>query len=240
MDLSPMSDLSGAPRARMRGATQLLKDILTELDHAAARRMPDPAAGSARSAQPDPEARGPTATLGDVLDRLDERAFGLLLLLLALPCCLPFIYVLPQIVSLPMLALAGQLALGRRSPWLPNRLRRRSFVVADFRHVVERAEKYLGWVERLATPRLKPVTGRGGARLVGLVLLVPIGSIMVPLPGTNTVPGIGVAVAALGLIERDGVLVVLGLLIGFLWVALLLTLGLEAASLIKAWLAAHF
>ncbi len=230
-----MSDQTGAAKP-MRGATRVLKDILGELERLAAARQPDPAPNPAAGAQADPEAKGPTASLGDVLDRLDERAFGLLLLLLALPCCLPFVYVLPQIVALPMMALAGQMAMGRRSPWFPENLRKRSFVVRDFRDVLERSEKYLGWIEKLASPRLRPVTGHGGARLVGLVLLVPIASILTPLPGTNTIPGIGVAIAALGLIERDGVLVILGLLIGFLWVALLLTLGLEAASMIKAWI----
>jgi hypothetical protein len=54
------------------------------------------------------------------------------------------------------------------------------------------------------------------------------------------VPGIGVAVASLGIIERDGVLVIVGLLIGLVWVTLLLFLGLEAASLIRAQFEARF
>ena len=71
-------------------------------------------------------------------------------------------------------------------------------------------------------------------------MLIPAASILVPLPSTNTAPGVGVALAALGLIERDGVLVILGLAIGFAWVTLLLFLGLEAAQLIKAWLEGLF
>ncbi|MFQ5564455.1 MAG: exopolysaccharide biosynthesis protein [Parvularculaceae bacterium] len=206
----------------MTGATRFLRDILDELE---------------RGAPADIDADDPQATLGDVLDRLDERAFGLLLLLLALPCCLPFVYVLPQIVALPMLALAAQLAAGRVHPWLPKRLRARQFSIPAFRRTVERGAKYGGWIERLARPRLRPVTGRFGARLAGALMLIPAASILVPLPSTNTIPGIGVAVAALGLIERDGVLVVLGLLIGFIWVALLVVLGAEAVYLLKSWIA---
>ena len=62
-------------------------------------------------------------TLGELFDALQARAFGILLLVLALPCCLPFVYIIPQIVALPMLLLAGQMAAGRTSPWLPERLR---------------------------------------------------------------------------------------------------------------------
>ncbi len=180
-----------------------------------------------------------SAKLGNLIDRLDERAFGLMLLLLALPCCLPFIYLLPQIVALPMLALAGQLAAGRQHPWLPKALHEREFSIPAFQSVISKSERYLGWVERFARPRLLSLSSDIGVRIVGLLLLVPTASILVPLPSTNTVPGIGVAIASLGLIERDGLLIILGLLIGFFWVALLLFLGVEAVEIIKNWLAAR-
>lgn len=210
----------------MRGATRVLAGVLADL------RTDDAANPSLDADDED----GPHGRLGDIIDRLDERAYGFLILLLALPCCLPFVYILPQIVALPMLALAGQMAAGRPHPWLPKALHDRSFSIPAFEKVLARASRYVGLIERVATPRLKPVTGHFGARIVGLLLLVPTASILVPLPSTNTIPGIGVAITALGLIERDGLLVILGLFIGFLWVALLGFLGLEAASLIKAWI----
>ncbi len=210
----------------MRGATRVLHDILADLKRAA----PENAGGD------ETPAAAPTAALGDIVDRLDERAFGFLLLLLALPCCLPFVYVLPQIVALPMLFLAGQMAMGGRHPWLPEKLHHRRFEIPAFASVLARAEKYVGWLERIATPRFRPVTSHLALRIIGGLMLIPIASILTPLPMTNTVPGIGVAIAALGLIERDGVLVIGGLLIGFIWVFLLIFVGAETLSLVKAWL----
>ena len=58
-------------------------------------------------------------------------------------------------------------------------------------------------------------------RIIGALLIVPCLSILVPLPLTNTVPGIGVALTAIGLIERDALFVVFGLLIALIWVAIL-------------------
>lgn len=169
-------------------------------------------------------------TLGELFDAMEERAYGLLLLLLALPCCLPFVYLLPQIVALPMLVLAGQLALGRQSPWLPQGLRQRRFQVASLVAVIERANPYLKIAEWVAYPRLGIVTNHVGSRVVGALLLVPTASILVPLPLTNTMPGIGVAVASVGLIERDGLLVLAGLVVGLLWVAALVIGGQAAIS----------
>ncbi len=226
---APSSDetLADADRSQpARGATRVLAAILADLRTNA----------DANPALETDGKDGPQGRLGDIIDRLDERAYGFLILLLALPCCLPFVYLLPQIVALPMLALAAQMALGRRHPWLPKALHDRSFSIPAFEKVLARAGRYVGLIERVARPRLKPVTSHFSTRIIGFLLLIPTASILVPLPSTNTIPGIGVAIAALGLIERDGLLVIAGLVIGFAWVGLLGFLGLEAASLIKDWI----
>ena len=207
-----------------RSATHFLRDMMRDLGGTA------PGGETLKPA---------TASFGDVVERLDERAFGLMLLLLALPCCLPFIYLLPQLVALPMLALCGQLAAGRHGPWLPKKLRERRFEVAHFTSVLDKADRYIKFFERFARPRFSFLTDGVGGRVVGAILLVPTASILVPLPSTNTVPGIGVAIASVGLVERDGLLVILGLAVGLLWVGLLAFFGLEAASLIKDWISAR-
>ena len=51
-------------------------------------------------------------TLGEVMDRLDERAFGIAILILAVPCLVPALYGVPQIVGVPILLLAAQLLAG--------------------------------------------------------------------------------------------------------------------------------
>lgn len=227
-----------AQKAPLIGVVDLLYAVLDDL---AARGpgFPDPLPQAGDAARPDPQARGATASLGDLVDRLGERGFGLLFFLLALPCVPPFVYVLPQIAALPMLVLAGQMAMGRAAPWLPENIRRRTFSIGDLRRVIERMEKYVRFVERFARPRLRPVTGRGAAPVLGALLLIPAISILVPMVGTNSVPSAGIAVAALGLIARDGVLVILGLLVGVLWpvflVALFLALGTEGLKIAKDW-----
>ncbi|MCI5075295.1 exopolysaccharide biosynthesis protein [Oricola sp.] len=174
--------------------------------------------------------------LGALSDALEERAFALLLLILALPCCLPFVYLLPQIVALPMVFLAWQMARGRRSPWLPETLRRRQLPVKALLDVTARVKRFAGWLERLAHPRLVGLTGLAGMRTLGALLIIPCLSILVPLPLTNTVPGIGVAIASAGLIERDGLFVVLGLLVGLVWVLALVIGGPTIIYFLVDWL----
>ena len=165
-------------------------------------------------------------SLRQIMDRLDERAFGAMLFVLALPCCVPFLYLVPQIVSLPMMALAAQMAWGREEPWLPARLAARKIDRNGLINTARGGRKWFGWVEAIARPRLTFLTGAGPERVIGAVLCVFCASILVPLPMTNTVPGFAVALASFGLIQRDGLLVIVGLVLGSAWVSFLVTVAI--------------
>lgn len=182
------------------------------------------------------EAQGQTVTLGWVLDQLHERAFGLFLLVLALPCCIPFLYGIPQIVSLPLMFVSVQMLLGRRVPWLPARLAARTVSSGDLHSLARRAGPWLRRIEAVSRPRLSVLTRSPMDRLVGAALVLFSASILVPLPGTNTVPGIAVVGVAMGLLQRDGILVLLGVGLGTTWIATLLIAGATLVSLIKTWI----
>lgn len=160
-------------------------------------------------------------TLGAFTHALGERVFGVLLFALAIPVCMPFLYGVPQIVALPMMALALQMAAGREEPWLPKKFAARPMAKADLEKMARGARKWFGWVEALARPRLRWLSGPTAERLVGAVFVLFCASILVPLPATNTTPGIAVALASIGLITRDGLLVLAGLVLGAAWIALL-------------------
>jgi hypothetical protein len=161
-------------------------------------------------------------TLGWLVDQLNERAFGFMLLILALPCCIPFLYGVPQVASLPLLFISAQLALGRHAPWLPDRLRERTISRERLRSMVVRAAPYLRLYERVSRPRLRFLARSPAANIVGLALMLFSASILTPLPLTNTTPGIAVALAALGFLQCDGLAVILGVLLGIVWLSLLI------------------
>ncbi len=234
--IDPIEEAQHEQDAR-QGVVDLFRTIIGDLE----RRWAERHAEESHEGEPFQHA---DAELGEIVDRLDERAFGLLWLLLCLPCIPPFVYVLPQIVSLPMLALGVQMANGRQSPWLPRKFRERRFQLKEFTKVLNICEKYVRWFEAIARPRLPAVTGRLGARILGGLLVIPSLSILLPLIGTNTVPSIGIAIASLGLVQRDGLLVILGMIIALGWVFLLIVVGvffgLELATFVKDWLGSLF
>ena len=177
-----------------------------------------------------------SVTLEWVLGQLHERAFGLFLLILALPCCIPFLYGIPQVVALPLMFVSAQILIGRRVPWLPSRLAQRSVGSTELQSLAQRSGPWLRRIEAVSRPRLGLLTRAPLDKVVGAALVLFSASILVPLPGTNTVPGIAVVAIAMGLLQRDGILVLLGGILGTAWIATLLIAGATLASIIKTWL----
>jgi hypothetical protein len=182
------------------------------------------------------DADGESVTLDWILTQLHERAFGLFLLVLALPCCIPFLYGIPQIVALPLMFVSAQILLGRTSPWLPARLGAREVSKTALQNLADRAQAWLEYIEAISRPRLVMLTRPPLDRIVGIALVLFSASILVPLPGTNTVPGFAVVIVSMGLLQRDGILVLAGTAIGTVWIATLIFAGATLASLAKGWI----
>lgn len=178
---------------------------------------------------------GTSVSLGWVMSQLHEQAFGLFLLILALPCCIPFLYGIPQVVALPLMFVSAQILFGRQTPWLPDRLRAREVTTEGLSNLASRAEPWLHRIETVSRPRLAALTRAPADRAVGLALVLFSASILVPLPSTNTVPGIAVVIVAMGLLQRDGILVMLGALIGTAWIGTLIFAGATLVSLLRPW-----
>ncbi|MEL6324865.1 MAG: exopolysaccharide biosynthesis protein [Pseudomonadota bacterium] len=179
-------------------------------------------------------------TLHEITDRLDERAFGALLFVLALPVSIPFLYGVPQVVAVPMLALVAQMVLGRAEPWLPASLARRTVGKSGLEQMARGSRKWFGWLERFARPRLTFLASAPAERIIGLFLLAFCCSILIPLPATNTMPGIAVAIVSFGLLARDGLLILPGLLLGSAWITGLILVGDRLTDVIRTFVSNLF
>lgn len=171
-------------------------------------------------------------TLGEIFDHLDESAFGAGLFLLALPCCIPFLYGVPQVVAVPMMALALQMLAGRDEPWLPDALARRRIDKDGLTRMARGGRRWMGWIERLIRPRLIGITGPRAQRVVGTFMVLFCASILVPLPLTNTVPGFAVAIMSFGLMQKDGLAVLLGTVLGTGWITALIVGAITGVGLV--------
>ncbi|WP_295167061.1 exopolysaccharide biosynthesis protein [uncultured Brevundimonas sp.] len=162
-------------------------------------------------------------TLHEIRDRLDERAYGLLILLLSIPCLVPGLYGVPQVVGLIVILLAGQMLVGREEPWLPRWFLNLRCKGSWLKAMADFAETKLGWIDRLSRPRLRRFADGPGEKLAAVFMILATVTIVMPL--TNTIPSIALALLSVGLIQRDGLFVLAGCAVTTVWLTLLGALG---------------
>jgi hypothetical protein len=151
-------------------------------------------------------------TLGDMAEFLGDRSIGGLLLVLALPMVLPVPAPgISVLFGVPMIVISVQLALGYRRVWLPARLAWRSVPRSTFLTIVDRVLPTLRRLERIVRPRAGWLAGPWARVPVGIICLVLAIIIALPVPLGHVVPGTAISVLALGLIERDGIAIALGI-----------------------------
>ena len=162
-------------------------------------------------------------TLHEIRDRLDERAYGLLILILAIPCLVPGLYGVPQVVGLVIILLAAQLLVGREEPWLPQWVLKLRAKASWLKAMADFAEQRLGWIDRFSRPRLSAFASGAGEKLAALFMILATLTIVLPL--TNTIPSVALSLLAVGLIQRDGLFVIGGAVVATAWIGLLTTLA---------------
>ncbi|MCB9980505.1 MAG: exopolysaccharide biosynthesis protein, partial [Rhodospirillales bacterium] len=91
--------------------------------------------------------------------------------------------------------------------------------------MLDKSVPWIAKIEVLIRPRLGFLTQGLFSHLIGLCGLIMALTVCIPLPLTNTVPSMGIACMAIGVVMRDGLAVLSGIIIGLCWIALLLILG---------------
>lgn len=177
-------------------------------------------------------------SVAQIIEAFHERGFGFLIFIFALPAALPLPAVgLGTIIALPLFFLTLQQAFQRHTIWLPEKIKTRRVKRSTLIGAVDMALPWMKRIEFLVRPRLGFVTSPRFSWLIGVFGFIMAIVVLFPIPMTNTVPSLGIAVMAVGTLMRDGLAVIAGALIGLLWIALLIGavvfLGTDGLEILK-------
>jgi hypothetical protein len=151
-------------------------------------------------------------SIGDLASALGDRALGALLFVFAIPNVVPTPPGASTLLGTPLLLLAAQLTFGRK-PWLPALIARQSMSRDGFLGLVHRVSPWLERAERLLRPRWSAFARPPVEYLVGLVCLLLSAILVLPSPLGNIPPALAIALMAMGILERDGVWVLVGMVV---------------------------
>jgi len=161
------------------------------------------------------KADGNAITLGEILASFPTRSHALLFVFFGVPLSSPIGIPVFTTVLGPTLALVSVFLLLGRKPWLPPFLRHREVSADTLAKVGERLLRVSLRVEKLLKPRLvfmgtvPPLSRLHGAfaLVMSLTAALPI-----TIPFGNTVAALPIVLLGLGLLERDGLFILLAYL----------------------------
>lgn len=160
---------------------------------------------------------GNTVTLEDFMNALGNRAFGVAIMVFALANLLiANIPGISTVLGLPLILISIQMVMGYHRPWLPKKLAQRQFKRATFERMLRRAARVLRSIEKLIRPRLLALSSQRAERWLGIINLAMSIVLALPIVLGNWLPAWGLAFIALGMIERDGIFIIIGWLLGIL------------------------
>jgi hypothetical protein len=155
----------------------------------------------------------PNPTLQTLTEALGKRSFGIVLVLFGLPNLLP-IPGLPMLCGLVIGVVGVQMMLGAQNLKLPGWLSQRRINRADMAKLVTKADPSLRALEKLMRPRLASLTSPQSQRMLGFIILALGIALQAPIPFFGGIaPGLGVILIGLAMTERDGILLIIGLVV---------------------------
>jgi hypothetical protein len=155
---------------------------------------------------------GHPMTLEQLHGALRGRGVAMLLLLLALPFCFLPIPGLSTPFGFAILLIGFRIAC-RQTPWLPQFILRRTISASQLQTVLNSALRFARIMEKVVRPRWHLWHHWPGSKtLIGLSIAAGGGLLLLPLPVpfSNTVPAWAIVFLTAGMMERDGLMVLLG------------------------------
>lgn len=156
-------------------------------------------------------------SLGEVIERFEDRGFGPLLLIPALIALLPTgaIPGVPTLCGITLFFICTQVAIGKTSPWLPRFIKNKEVSTEKLERAVEKAKPYAQKTEKLVKPRVTFLSHSPSKKFIAAYCAIAA-LCMIPLevlPFAVALPAFALCITALGITNRDGVFLIVGILL---------------------------
>jgi hypothetical protein len=152
------------------------------------------------------DSREDRVSVREFVGAMGLRTHGIILILFALPDAVPLpLPSLSLVLGVPLVIVAAHLVVFGEGSGLPERVLSASIRTSALRVLSRLGGPVLRALEYLTRPRLPAVLT--WERSIGLVCLYLSVLLLAPLPFVNFAPGVCLVGLALGMVQRDGLLV---------------------------------
>lgn len=173
----------------------------------------------------------------DLVEAMNTVGFGLAMMIFSFGILIPLPPPFPSIIAIPLVIFSMQMILGYKAPILPKRFSKLTVKRSILATLVQKSSPHIRKVEKILRRRMTIiVTNPVAERIVGFFAFIFSSFVLMPVPLSNFIPGLGVLIISFGLLGKDGLMVIIGIgvgLIGMMISIIAVMLGVEAFYIIK-------
>lgn len=159
--------------------------------------------------------RSPSLSIKEILGILSGKGRSLILIFLSLPFCQPMqIPGLSTPFGIVIAFLGLRIGFGKRI-WLPRRILLKTISSTTIQKTAQKSLQIMKKIRRFIRPRLNWLCKHRTMQIVNAVLIFLLGiflALPLPIPLTNLAAGWSIFLVSLGLLENDGIFVLIGYL----------------------------
>lgn len=168
----------------------------------------------------------------ELIEDFQENAILLTIIFFAIPiaCPLPLPPGLATILGVPLIILSIQLAFGSKKVRFPQKISNCRIKNSTLAVIANKIMPVVVAIERYVKPRTEFAKSIYCEQIIGLFCLISSIAASIPLPFTKGIPAFSIIVMVLGLLNRDGVAMIVGVIIAM--VGILISTSAILASMI--------
>ena len=174
--------------------------------------------------------------ISELMEDFHENGILLALIFFALPVAIPLPYPpgFTTIMGIPLIILSIQMIMGSKKVRLPEKINNYSLKNSTLKKISDKIVPIIEAIEKHVKPRLSFARSVYCEQFVGLACLIASIAVAIPLPFTNAIPALGITVMSLGLLNRDGIIIIAGLSVATIGVIIAI------AAIVASWLTVKY
>jgi len=166
--------------------------------------------------------------IGILLKSIDSRGFALLNLIFSMVIILPTPPFVDAVSAFIVMFFSTQMVIGFQEVWLPKFITEKSIKRTTLALIVEKSSLFLSKLEKFTRMRLTFMNYAIMEKIIGIILFVLAVISLTPIIFVHSIPGLAMTMISFGLLNKDGLIIILGFIIGFISIFvvwLILTFG---------------
>jgi hypothetical protein len=174
--------------------------------------------------------------ISDLIDAMESIGFGLVIMFFSCGIVFPLPPPFPSIIAAPLIIFSLQMLMGYEAPKLPKRFAKLTVKRSTLAMLLQKISPFIRKAERVLRPRLSFAVSGFAERVIGFFLFLFASFVLLPVPLSNFIPGLGILITSFGLMGKDGLFVIFGIIVGIIGMIVSVAaifLGVEMFNYVK-------